>query len=127
MIITDNININPLLKARNVFERFLKNLRTEQDKMGAVQAFEFCYELCWKTMKRVLEAQGMEIGSPKDTFRKAVHLKIIDDPEVWFNFQDTRNLTVHTYNEACLEAIVSIFDIFSKEMDSLIRRLKVLE
>ncbi|MBI2707982.1 MAG: nucleotidyltransferase substrate binding protein [Proteobacteria bacterium] len=126
MTIIEDIDISHLLKARDVFERFRKDMVTDRDKTGAAQAFEFCYELCWKVMKRVLEGRGLTVGSPKDTFRKAVHEQLIKDPEIWFAFQDARNLTVHTYNKENLEAIVAIFDIFSKEMDNLILKLKDL-
>ncbi|WP_342267815.1 nucleotidyltransferase substrate binding protein [Candidatus Tisiphia endosymbiont of Empis tessellata] len=54
----DNIDISNLLKARSNFEDFRLNLDTEQNKAGAIQAFEYCYELTWKTMKRLLEVQG---------------------------------------------------------------------
>jgi nucleotidyltransferase substrate binding protein (TIGR01987 family) len=127
MTIMDNIDISHLLKAREVFECFRKDMVTDRDKAGAIQAFEFCYELCWKMMKRVLEVQGLEVGSPKDTFRKAVHEKLIDDPEVWFKFLEARNLTVHTYNQETLEVILSKLETFSNEMDKLILRLKSLK
>lgn len=115
-----------LVKARNVFVSFQKDMTTDRDKAGAVQAFEFCYELAWKTMKHILEHRGVEVGSPKDAFRKAVQEKLIDDPEIWFNFQKKRNLTVHTYNEENLDIIVSSFGLFLKEMDVFIERIKAL-
>lgn len=34
-----------LKKASKVFEKFRKRLNDDQDKFGAVQAFEFCYKL----------------------------------------------------------------------------------
>lgn len=123
---SEKIDISKVIKARDVFERFRKNLVTDQDKAGAVQAFEFSYELSWKIMKRVLQSRGLEVGSPKDTFRKAVHEKLIDDPEIWFEFQKKRNLTTHIYDEEELEVVLSIFDHFSFELNKLIDRLKVL-
>ncbi len=127
MIIMGNIDISHILKARDVFERCRTNLKTEQDKMGATQAFEFCFELCWKMMKRVLETRGLTVGSPKDTFRKAVHEELIANPEIWFDFQEMRNLTVHTYNKESLEEVIAIFETFSKEMDKFILKLRNLE
>lgn len=126
MHISENIDISNLLKARDVFERFRKNITDDQYKAGAVQAFEFSYELSWKMMRRVLESRGLEVGSPKDTFRKAVMEKLIDDPELWFDFQRKRNLTVHTYRQENLDAIVAIFDSFAEEMNKLVERLKKL-
>ena len=120
------MNIAKLVKAQTVFERFRHNMEDDRDQAGAVQAFEFCYELAWKMMKRALMSQGQETGSPKDTFRKAVLEKLIDDPEICFEFQKRRNLTVHTYEQENLDAIVSIFDSFSNELKKLIQSLKAL-
>ena len=52
---TENINIDYIKKAQAVFEKFRNNLQTDQEQAGAIQAFEFSYELAWKLMKRVLE------------------------------------------------------------------------
>lgn len=123
---SEKIDISKVLKAREVFERFRKDMKTDRDKAGAVQAFEFSYALSWKIMRRVLESRGLEVGSPKDTFRKAALEKLIDDPEIWFGFQKMRNLTVHTYNKEDLETVVSIFDSFSKEMKVLVEKLQNL-
>lgn len=124
MMPSEKIDISKLIKARDVFERFRKNLITDQDKAGAIQAFEFSYELSWKMMKRVLESRGLEVGSPKDTFRKAVHEKLINDPEIWFEFQKKRNLSSHIYDEEELQVVLSIFDTFSFELNELINQLK---
>lgn len=123
---TENINLTAILKAQKVFEEFRKDLTTDQNKTGAVQAFEFCYELSWKLMKRVLELRGFEVGSPKDAMRKAALDHLIDDPEIWFEFQKKRNLTVHSYDRENLNLIVSIFDSFSKEMETFITRVRDL-
>ncbi|MBA3239089.1 MAG: nucleotidyltransferase substrate binding protein [Parachlamydiaceae bacterium] len=116
-----------MVKAREIFERFRIGMQDDRDQAGAIQAFEFCYELAWKMMKRVLESRGLEVGSPKDTFRKAALEKLIDDPELWFEFQKKRNLTSHTYEQENVETILTIFDVFSKELDQFIQRLRALE
>lgn len=122
----DKIDLSRVIKAKDTFERFRLNLTNEQYKAGAVQAYEFCYELAWKIMKRFLNQRGIEVNSPKETFRQAALEKIIDDPEIWFEFQKKRNLTVHTYEEENLDLIISIFDIFSKELNQLIIKLESL-
>ena len=119
----ESISITHIKKALKVFEKFRMNLNSEQEKAGAVQAYEFCYELAWKIMKRLLESRGLEVGSPKDTFRKAALEKLIDDPEVWFEFQKKRNLTSHTYNIENLDLIVDSFPLFSTEMAKLVARV----
>lgn len=122
----DCIKTNNLRKAQGTFERFRQDMKTDRDQAGAIQAFEFCYELCWKLMKRVLESRGQETGSPKDTFRKAALEKLIDDPEIWFEFQKKRNLTTHAYEEEILKVIIASFDKFSSEMQKLLERVEEL-
>lgn len=121
----ETLDLTKLIKAQQVFEQFRQGMEDDRDKAGAVQAFESCYELSWKMMKRFLATRGQETGSPKDTFRKAAIEKLINDPEIWFDFQKKRNLTTHTYEQENLEAIVNIFDQFSQEMTTLIKQLKI--
>ena len=116
-----------LKRASKVFERFRKRLNDDQDKSGAVQAFEFCYELAWKAMSKVLESENSPTFSPKDAIRKAVKLGLISGFEIWLKFHELRNLTVHTYDEDNLEEIVSSFDDFSAELNLLISNLEKYE
>ncbi len=64
MYIIENVNIDPLLRAFQKFELFRKNNNSEQEKAGTIQAFEYCFELSWKTMKRLLEERGKIAHSP---------------------------------------------------------------
>ena len=127
MTIVDNIDISHLLKARDVFGRLEAHASTEQGKMALIKAFEYSYELSWKTMKRALESQGILAGSPKETFRKAVQIGLIENPEVCFKFLEAQNLTVHTYIEECLDDILGKIKNFLQELDKLITRLKALK
>ena len=119
-----NINIHALIKAVSVFEEFRVDMKTNRDRTGAAQAFGSCYELAWKTLKRILNDQGQEPGSPKDTFRKAAIEKLIDDSELWFEFQKKRNLTLYTYEQENLDLVVNIFEVFSIEMKKLIETIQ---
>lgn len=122
----DGIYYDNLVKAAGQFESFRQDMKTERDKAGAVQAFEYSYELAWKTMRRVLETKGVETQSPKDTFREAALNKLIASPEPWFIFQLKRNLTVYTYRLETLNEVLSIFDEFSAELSDFIKRLEAM-
>jgi nucleotidyltransferase substrate binding protein (TIGR01987 family) len=111
-----SINITPLLKAFDKFERFRQNSATEQECAGTIQAFEYCYELAWKTMKKLLEERGRFPQSPRETFRMAALEGFIANPEIWFLFLQKRNLTVHTYNEEYTKEVISICPDFSREI-----------
>lgn len=124
MHIIDGIDIEKFLKARNIFEEFRKNMITDRDKAGAVQAFEFCYELAWKTMKRILTNRGIDTNSPRDCFRAAAAASLISDPKPWFDFINIRNITVHTYDEKNLEMVISSFDIFSNSVKDFLHNLE---
>jgi nucleotidyltransferase substrate binding protein (TIGR01987 family) len=67
---------------------------------GLVQTYQFTFELCWKTLKDLLTSEGYEVNSPKETFRKAFEMSLIDDVEHWFNALESRNLLSHIYNES---------------------------
>jgi nucleotidyltransferase substrate binding protein (TIGR01987 family) len=122
----EGVYFGNLIKARDLFESFRQDMKTERDKAGAVQAFEFCYELSWKTMKRILDVKGLETQSPKDTFREAALNQLIASPEPWFVFQLKRNLTVHTYRIETLNDVLSVFDQFSEELTALVHNLESL-
>jgi nucleotidyltransferase substrate binding protein (TIGR01987 family) len=125
-IIMGEIDITNLLKAFNTFRKFILSLNTEQEKAGAIQAFEFSYELAWKTMKKVLFKNGLATSSPRDTFRVAAMNNLIDNPETWFEFLKKRNLTVHTYDEEVVNQIIKVFPTFEKELAEFIERVKAL-
>lgn len=122
-MIIDTINIEPLLKAFKKFELFRQNLETEQEQAGAIQAFEYCFELSWKMMKRFLEARGKIGNSPREVFRMAGLEGFIKDPELWFNFLKKRNMTVHTYEEKEAQEVISVFSDFSQEISNFLKNI----
>ena len=65
----EEIGIENLLKARDRFEEFRRDMITDRDRAGAIQAFEFSYELAWKTIKRVLSKRDIDVMSPRESFR----------------------------------------------------------
>ncbi len=121
---TNNINIEVLKKADSVLEKFMKNDKTEQEQAGIIQSFEYCYELSWKIMKKVLNSEGLEVSTPKQVIREAGSAKIINDVKLWIEFVNKRNLTVHTYNELVLKEIMEIMPKFKDELSKLIKELE---
>ena len=77
-----------------------KKSLTELEEQGLIKAFEYTYELAWKTLKDFLEHEGyLEIYGSRDTIRKAYELNLISKGENWMDMLQSRNQTSHTYNE----------------------------
>ncbi|ORJ62997.1 HI0074 family nucleotidyltransferase substrate-binding subunit [Geothermobacter hydrogeniphilus] len=70
---------------------------------GAIQNFEFTYELCWKFLKRWMEnnisSESVEGITRRQLFRLAVESRLIDDVERWMIFHRAHNQTSHVYDE----------------------------
>ena len=114
------IDLKPFFKARQIFEEFRLNLKTDQDKAGAIQSFEFCFELSWKTMKRLLQKKGIDTRSPRDYFREAAQNGMIKNVKDWFSFIDKQNLTIHTYDMNVRDGVIKCFCLFSNELTAFV-------
>lgn len=126
-VIESGIDISALLDAYEQFHEAMKVAKSDLDKAGSIQYFEFTYELAWKTLKRILAARGKNLNSQKTVFREAALEKLIEDPELWFDFTKDRNETVHTYNKKIANNIFNDLHLFDKEMAILISKLKSLK
>jgi nucleotidyltransferase substrate binding protein (TIGR01987 family) len=122
--IINGIDILSLLRARDAFNLFRQDMLTDRDKAGAIRAFEFCYELSWKTMKRFLAVRDLEVTTPRDAIREAAKINWIQSPEQWFDFMKKRNLAPHTYEQEIVEELLEIFDDFSGSLHEFIEAIK---
>lgn len=66
---------------------------------GTIQRFEFTYEQCWKTLRNALLSEGIETGTPRETFQKAYQAGWIQEESTWLQMLKDRNETSHTYHE----------------------------
>ena len=123
----DTVIVTPLTKAFKKFETFRLNQSSEQEKAGTIQAFEYTFELCWKTMQKLLKERGIIANSPKETFRLAALEGFIDDPVLWFEFLKKRNLTVHTYEEDDAAEVLLVLESFSHEVKVFFKKIGINE
>ncbi len=72
---------------------------------ATIQRFEFTFELSWKLMYAILQEEKNEVLGMKNIIREAARLNLIEDPIIWFDFLQARNLTVHTYEEEMAKQI----------------------
>ena len=105
-------------------EEALKLSPTRIHKDATIQRFEFCYELSWKTVKLFLNNQGIECRSPRDCFRRAADYGLIEDPQSWFSYLESRNLIAHTYNEKTADKIYKEIAPFFKSAEKLLEKAK---
>jgi nucleotidyltransferase substrate binding protein (TIGR01987 family) len=68
---------------------------------GTIQRFEFVFELCWKTMKALLEQSSPpeQFGTARAALKGAYAAGWITDEAGWLDLLDMRNTTSHTYRE----------------------------
>jgi len=98
-------------------------------KAGVIQNFEFTYELCWKFIKRWLEAnigatqvQGV---SRRELFRLAAESRLIADVDDWMEYHDARNETSHTYDANKADEIFQVAQHFYHDGKSLLEALEL--
>ena len=75
---------------------------------GLVQAFEFTFELGWKTVKDYLYEQGIATQFPREAIKEGYKTKIILDGHTWIEMLEKRNELSHTYNNEVAEHAVEI-------------------
>ncbi|HDQ25172.1 MAG TPA: nucleotidyltransferase [bacterium] len=94
---------------------------------GAIQRFEYTFELSWKMIKRYLEmymADKADELSAKDLFRRGAEAGLITEPAKWFVFREARNRTTHTYNRAAAEEVYKAAEEFVPHAKELAAKLK---
>ena len=98
----------------------VQTAKSQLEKDGTIQRFEFTVELFWKTLKAILSYQGIECYSPRDCIKKAYRYGIIDDDEILLDMLEDRNLSSHIYSqttaEEIFERIKTIYIKFSENL-----------
>lgn len=65
--------------------------------LAVAKAFEVAVEYAWKELKKRVENEGLETTSPKDAVRQAARMGIVGEAEIWLDYINTRNNSVHDY------------------------------
>ena len=95
-------------KAFDQFERFLnKKDLNEMEEQGLIQAFEYTYELSWKTLNDLLKEKGYkDVNGPRPVIEQSFQDGYISDGQGWLRMHKSRNLTNHTYNKETADEII---------------------
>ena len=130
-----------LEKIENIYTDFRKALERLKEALdedlskgniivdGAIQRFEFTFELAWKLAKAMLNYNGLEADSPRPVIKEAFKANIIKDGQSWIDMLEDRNKTSHIYDEAQAVGIYNkikenhfeLFKIFESEVTKFIK------
>jgi nucleotidyltransferase substrate binding protein (TIGR01987 family) len=89
---------------QNALSRFGEALAMPRD-VGKIyldasaHRFVYCYELTWKSLRRLLRMRDVKVNSPVMTFREAFHEGWILDKSTFERMIEDRNLVTHEYFE----------------------------
>lgn len=118
------VNFN---KAFSQLERFMQEeTLNEMEEQGLIKAFEYTYELSWKTLQDLLKDKGYtDVVGPKPVIEQSFQDGYIQDGKGWMRMHVSRNLTSHTYDEETAEEIIkNIRSEYFKLLKSLQNRLE---
>jgi len=104
----ENLSEYSLGKLKNAFNKLADGAKIANDdlyKDGVIQRFEFTFELLWKTLKIYLENQGIIVRSPRESFKEAFRLGLIEDEKLFLDMLKDRNDTTHIYDKETAESI----------------------
>lgn len=113
-----------LFKFNEILNLDLGNNEVKRD--ASIKRFEYCFELSWKTSKKILdEIFGVNVNSPKTVFRELLKNQILSDKqtEYFLEMSDQRNLTTHTYNEKFIKELYKKLPNYLSEMTNLFDKL----
>jgi len=93
---------------QNAIEKLKEGIiiaKSELEKDGVIQRFEFAFELLWKSAKLILENTGIKANSPKEVFKIMYKNGMIKDEKLLLEMLEDRNKMFHTYNKDLSEKI----------------------
>lgn len=101
--------------------------RSDLEKAGCIQYFEFCFELAWKSVRLAAEDQGLgDCSSPRSSLKQAFALNWIDNEEAWLDMLSARNRMSHTYNSEDALKVYDHLQTFAQELEKLLTVMEAL-
>lgn len=119
----EKVKLGDLKSALSRLKEGVSQVQNDLDRDGVIKRFEFTFELVWKAIQEYAQFSGLEVVSPRDAFRVAADLKLIENPEDWFVFLKDRNETTHLYSEDQAKEIFLHIPDFIKKVEALISKL----
>lgn len=88
---------------------FTRGPEDEIYRTGIIGQFNLTFELAWKALQQVLRVHGVfeaETGSPREILQLGYKIGFLREDEIWLLMLKQRNLSVHIYNEAEINALL---------------------
>lgn len=106
-------------------DEVLREKKTDIVRDSAIKRFELCFELAWKTAKAFLEEEhSTTCVSPRNCFREAFRVRLIEHEAVWLDLTSDRNYTAHTYNQKLAEKIYADLPKALEAFKTLLTKLR---
>lgn len=104
-------------------EEVMNMEKTAVNRDSAIKRFELCFDLAWKAIKYYAKFQGFGCNSPRQCFKDAFQLKLLDYNEDWLKMIDDRNASVHLYSESYADEVykklIGHLELFKKLLAKL--------
>ena len=100
----------------------------ETVRTSLIKHFEFCYEMCWKTMQRFIEAdigeEEANILTRRDLFRVSAEKGLIADFDHWLAYHKARNTTSHVYDIIVASNVYETAKTFTDDLREFIETME---
>lgn len=117
--------------AKQAHATLTEALRTENptalERDGAIQRFEYTFEVCWKLCQLYLRiVEGIDCASPKGCLRSMGEVGLLTPEETKkvLIMADDRNRTVHIYQERIAKEIYDRLTDYSRIMRKILDRIE---
>lgn len=130
MIDIKHFDLENFEKALTTLEAALQQgALSDLERDGAIQRYEYTFELAWKSMRRVLVSLGRNnvSSSPKPVIRDAAEEGLIGNVTRWFGFLEARNLSTHIYSQEEAEKVLKTAIEFLPEAKTLLAKIKGMQ
>jgi nucleotidyltransferase substrate binding protein (TIGR01987 family) len=112
--------MNKLDEAVDLLKLSLEEYERDPDNKviiaGVIKSFEISFEYVWKSFKKIGNEAGNEVYNPRDAIKSASEMGLIEDFEIWKQFLNARNLSVHDYLGVTDKEILEISKSFLGEI-----------
>ena len=120
----DNLN-RALAQLQSALEAHQATPDNELIVIALIKAYEFSFELSWKTLKDLLAWNGVDARLPREVLKQAFATGLIDEGQIWIDMLEQRNLMAHTYDQTrALQAAALIEQSFWPQLQRLQQELE---